>query len=220
MIYLYIKTIFYFFIRKSQQGDTGYNNQLRNNFYKKFFTGVFSLFFLFSVLGEPFAMNNGENEGNDSRQPSLRGHSLRSTQSYGSESQGNESRESPTPDPHSEALFAAFLRAHGGDTLEDVSSGFSCPCFGPAKRCCKSVFGKSCCMFTCIFSSIGGLGGAGVGFCRELLLSSAMNKIPPTAIIPTATTTVFSVPIASIAYGMACCIICGSLGCTCSFCTK
>ena len=222
MIYTYINIVLYFFIRKSQQGYIRYNKQLKSNFYKKVFTGVFSLFFLFNVLGEPFAMNNGENEGNNSRQHSLVRNSLRNTsQLYDSESQDNENRESPTPDPSAEALFAAFLSAHGGDTLEEVSSSrLSCSCFGPMKRCCESAFGKSCCMFTCIFSSIGGLGGAGVGFCMELL-SKSVSNVSPTVISPTATTTTsISLPIGAIASGLACCIICGSLGCICSFCTK
>lgn len=225
MIYLYIKTTFYFFIRKSQQGDTGYNKQLRNNFCKKVFTGVFSLFFFFSVLGEPFAMNNGED---GSRQHPLRRNSL--GQPYDSEGSGNGSGgDEPASAPHSEALFAAFLNAHGGNTLEDVSSNFSCPCFGPTKRCCNSVFGKSCCTVTTALSSMGSALGAGIGCCMELLSKSVIGKTLPTAITPTAitstaitptTTIAFQVPIGAAVYGLACCIICGSLGCICSYCTK
>lgn len=213
IIYIYgqiTSLIVCLFRDRVQQKHTCYSRDVRYN-YKKFITGIVIPLFLFSILGESLAMNNGEDDRDRRHRPS-RSRELGNTQQSSSpEHSGSEDGSSLGPDP--DVLFAMFLSEHGREEFRNRPSRCPSHCCNHA-NCCFRI---SSCFLTSALAATGGTIGAAIG-----AWVIGLRELTPTAstIVPSSMVNLSSVELGSIVGGVGGCLCCCVVGGVCVYCGR
>ena len=157
IIYIYVTIsciiVCYLLASKLHKKYICYDKQQKRAYYKKVLTGVFSSFLFFSVLAEPFAMNNGEG----GEQIPLSEISLSGGQSLEGGATGGDGVTSVSPESIPDALYCMFLDEHGNQDIVTTNSS------SIQSNCCRNIcsIGMTRCLITNLIA--GACGGLGVG---------------------------------------------------------
>ncbi len=176
VIYIYVIIsciiVCYLLTGKLQKKYICYDKQQKRAYYKKVLTGVFSSFLFFSMLVEPFAMNNGEG-----------GEQIPLNELFSEDGQlpeggatGGDGMASSPPAPIPDALYCKFLDEHGNQDIVTNSSYVQSNCCRKVKcsrgmkRCwTTSILTGSC---SCFGTGMGGMIAEYIAPSKELVAAA------------------------------------------------